>query len=153
MRASLSECEAARPAAGGFWPRRVTLIELPETALAPRLARQGVRRALGSWQPAQLTDTAELVVSELVTNSVKFAGQPAGGRERSGITVELSAVPGLLVLEVSDRDRSPLVFRDAGPDDDGGRGLQIVATLCADLSCFCVTGRQGRKTVRCVIRA
>jgi hypothetical protein len=44
------------------------------------------------------------------------------------------------------------VFRDAGLDDDGGRGLQIVGTVCTDLSWFCDVGRRGRKTVRCVIR-
>lgn len=152
MRAGVSEC-VARPAGDGVLPLLVTLMELPATNRAPGLARAGVRRALAPWQPGELTEAAVLAVSELVTNAQKFAAGPAAGGETPGVLVEVSAVPGRVVLEVTDADGPPLVPRDAGPDDDGGRGLLIVGELSTDWSWFCTIGRPGRKTVRCVIGA
>jgi two-component sensor histidine kinase len=65
-----------------------------------------------------------LLVSELVTNSLRYASGP--------IEVRLirpdahNTVPSLLV-EVSDPLPDPPTERAAEPDDEGGRGLQLVA--------------------------
>ncbi len=126
-----------------------------------RGARHAVRGALGSWGlDAAVGDLAVLLVSELVTNSLRYASGPIGvrlvrshpdgsngsnGSNGSGPAVGglvrdltggftggrpladcLPIAPGLLV-EVSDPLPDPPTERSAGPDDEGGRGLQLVA--------------------------
>ncbi|MDQ0986745.1 two-component sensor histidine kinase [Streptomyces sp. V2I9] len=151
-----------------------------------RGARHAVRGALDAWGlDAAVGDLAVLLVSELVTNSLRYASGPigvrlvrshpegdlalAGGPAPSGgslangpggggsrpagpggagsLTGAPSGVgplggggplagvpladrppagPGLLV-EVSDPLPDPPTERRAGPDDEGGRGLQLVA--------------------------
>ncbi|MFD4223297.1 ATP-binding protein [Streptomyces griseus] len=99
-----------------------------------RSARHAVRGALGSWGlDAAVGDLTVLLVSELVTNSLRYASGPIGVRlVRSNPDGELlladrpPAAPGLRV-EVSDPLPDPPTERSAGPDDEGGRGLQLVA--------------------------
>ncbi|RPK91997.1 hypothetical protein EES46_09930 [Streptomyces sp. ADI98-10] len=99
-----------------------------------RNARHAVRGALGSWGlDATVGDLAVLLVSELVTNSLRYASGPIGVRlVRSYPDGDLlfadrpPTSPGLLV-EVSDPLPDPPTERSAGPDDEGGRGLQLVA--------------------------
>ena len=52
---------------------RSAQISLAPLPIAPRLGRRSVRDILG-WAPVEATDRAELLVSELVTNSVVHAG-------------------------------------------------------------------------------
>ena len=89
---------------------------------AVRTARAVVRGQLRSWGLDELGDVAALLVSELVTNSMRHATGPIGVR----LVRAVGAVPTLLV-EVSD----PLpVFpreRKARSDEEDGRGLQLVA--------------------------
>ncbi|MFJ9685334.1 ATP-binding protein [Streptomyces bacillaris] len=114
-----------------------------------RSARHAVRDALDCWGlPPAVGDTTVLLVSELVTNSLQYASGPIGVRlerlrpsaESNGsgeltgdFTTDLRlaaarppVAPGLLV-EVSDPLPDPPTERSAGPDDEGGRGLQLVA--------------------------
>ncbi|MEU3054668.1 ATP-binding protein [Streptomyces griseus] len=99
-----------------------------------RSARHAVRGALGSWGlDAAVGDLTVLLVSELVTNSLRYASGPIGVRlVRSTPDGDLlladrpPAAPGLRV-EVSDPLPDPPTERSAGPDDEGGRGLQLVA--------------------------
>ncbi|KPC58378.1 hypothetical protein ADL35_49320, partial [Streptomyces sp. NRRL WC-3753] len=58
--------------------------------------------------------------SELVTNSLRYASGPIGVRMvlKSG---------GELLVEVSDPVPDPPQERAAAPEDEGGRGLQLVA--------------------------
>ncbi|MFC9248513.1 ATP-binding protein [Streptomyces sp. NPDC057136] len=110
-----------------------------------RSARHAVRDTLRSWGlDGALADVTELLVSELVTNSLRYASGPIGvrlvrPRPDSGAEADSSspstdssspsgspAPPGLLV-EVSDPLPDVPTERSAGPDDEGGRGLQLVA--------------------------
>ncbi|MFI1222489.1 MULTISPECIES: ATP-binding protein [unclassified Streptomyces] len=99
-----------------------------------RSARHAVRGTLGSWGlDAAVGDLAVLLVSELVTNSLRYASGPIGVRlVRShpegdlSLADRLPVAPGLRV-EVSDPLPDPPTERTAGPDDEGGRGLQLVA--------------------------
>lgn len=99
-----------------------------------RSARHAVRGALGSWGlDAAVGDLTVLLVSELVTNSLRYASGPIGVRlVRSNpdggllLADRPPAAPGLRV-EVSDPLPDPPTERSAGPDDEGGRGLQLVA--------------------------
>lgn len=87
---------------------------------AVRTARTLVRDTLEEWGMAGVTDVTVLLVSELVTNSLRYASGPIGVRMYS------HAGPVLLV-EVSDPLPDPPRERVAEPDDEGGRGLQLVA--------------------------
>ncbi|UQA97794.1 ATP-binding protein [Streptomyces halobius] len=87
---------------------------------AVRTARSRVREALADWGLDGTADMAVLLVSELVTNSLRYASGPIGLR-----MVQLGA--GGLLIEVSDPLPDPPRERDAAPDDEGGRGLQLVA--------------------------
>jgi anti-sigma regulatory factor (Ser/Thr protein kinase) len=88
-------------------------------------ARHAVRDTLRAWGLDQVIgDVTELLVSELVTNSLRYASGPIGVRlVRPGLG---QTAPSLLV-EVSDPLPDPPTERAADPDDEGGRGLQLVA--------------------------
>ncbi|WP_037912840.1 SpoIIE family protein phosphatase [Actinacidiphila yeochonensis] len=90
----------------------------PAEASAVRLARRRVRDRLAAWELRPLTDVTELLVSELVTNSLRYARGPIGVRMVRGDS---------LLVEVSDPLPDPPRVRDAAEDDEGGRGLQLVA--------------------------
>ena len=88
----------------------------------PGRARRLAAHTLRRWGLDHLIEPTELMVSELVTNAVQHATRP----------VTLSLVrTSRLRCEVG--DDSPLLprRRRTGPEDERGRGLQIVAR-CAD---------------------
>lgn len=84
---------------------------------APARSRLLVRRTLDAWDLNDLADTAELLVSELVTNAVRYAPGCIRLRLAMGET---------LVCEVADDDVHMPRRRKADPDAEGGRGLVIV---------------------------
>ncbi|WP_107474065.1 ATP-binding protein [Streptomyces sp. TP-A0874] len=87
---------------------------------AVRSARAAVRATLQEWQVSAVGDMAVLLVSELVTNSQRYASGPIGLR--------MERTPGgTLLVEVSDPLPDPPLTRVAAPEDEGGRGLQLVA--------------------------
>ncbi|MET7289663.1 ATP-binding protein [Streptomyces sp. NPDC005573] len=89
---------------------------------AVRTARAAVRGQLQGWQLDSLADLTALLVSELVTNSLRHATGPIGVR-----LVRPADVDGALLVEVSDPLPDPPRERVARPEDEGGRGLQLVA--------------------------
>ncbi len=93
---------------------------LPAEPTAVSRARRLVRGALQEWKVEELTDTAELLVSELVTNSVRYASAPIGVRLTLGDT---------LLVEISDPLPDPPRERHAAAADEGGRGLELVRRL------------------------
>lgn len=90
-----------------------------------RAARHAVRDTLRAWglDPV-MGDVTELLVSELVTNSLRYASGPIGVRL---VRPELGETTPSLLVEVSDPLPDPPTERAAEPDDEGGRGLQLVA--------------------------
>jgi PAS domain S-box-containing protein len=90
----------------------------PAESHAVRHARATVRRTLHEWGLASLEDEAVLLVSELVTNSLRYAHGPIGVRMVRGRS---------LLVEVSDPLPDPPRPQHAGEEDEGGRGLQLVA--------------------------
>jgi serine/threonine-protein kinase RsbW len=91
---------------------------------AAGLARQATREVLASWRVAHLEETAVLLVSELVTNSVRHAD--GGG---SGLALRLQCTDTALRIEVHDRD--PRRPRPGAPAelDESGFGLLLVDAL------------------------
>lgn len=98
-----------------------------ELDLDPREAARArglVRETLRRWDLAEISDTAELLVGEVVTNAVRHAHT-----RRIGLRLVRA---GALLCEVSDDDHAMPVLRGSGPDDEGGRGLRIVSRLAAE---------------------
>ncbi|MET7690683.1 ATP-binding protein [Streptomyces sp. NPDC005483] len=89
---------------------------------AVRAARAAVRNRLAAWNLDGLADIAALLVSELVTNSLRHATGPIGVR-----LVRPEGIGGVLLVEVSDPLPDPPRERVADLDDESGRGLQLVA--------------------------
>ncbi|MFF5720120.1 ATP-binding protein [Streptomyces buecherae] len=97
----------------------------PATPDSVRQARELVRDALADWGLKAMSDVTVLLVSELVTNSLRYASGPIGVRMYFRPLPD-SAGRALLV-EVSDPVEDPPRERAAAPEDEGGRGLQLVA--------------------------
>ncbi|MEU2339360.1 ATP-binding protein [Streptomyces sp. NPDC013172] len=89
---------------------------------AVRTARTAVRDQLRGWRLDPLADITALLVSELVTNAMRHATGPIGVR-----LMRPADLAGTLRVEVSDPLPEPPRERAASPDDEGGRGLQLVA--------------------------
>ncbi|MCX4237427.1 ATP-binding SpoIIE family protein phosphatase [Streptomyces ortus] len=84
-------------------------------------ARAAVREQLHEWGLDSVADTAELLVSELVTNAV---------RHSHSRPVDLRLVRGdTLLCEVADDDHTLPTLLSAGRLDEFGRGLRVVSTL------------------------
>lgn len=90
---------------------------------AVRTARRVVRGQLHGWGLDILGDIAALLVSELVTNALRHATGPIGVR-----LVRPAGLEGVLLVEVSDPLPDPPRERAARPEDESGRGLQLVAS-------------------------
>jgi anti-sigma regulatory factor (Ser/Thr protein kinase) len=90
---------------------------------AARAARAAVRGRLRDWGLDSVADMAALLVSELVTNSLRYATGPI----RVRLDRRPSGLPDVLLVEVSDPLPDPPRRRAARPDDESGRGLEVVA--------------------------
>ena len=106
------------------WPYR-TFLELGALAGAVPSARLHARLVLREWGLAALSDSLELVVSELVTNGVQASR--AMGRD----AVRMWLVSDLRQVVVFVWDASPLLPEraDPGADAESGRGLLLVEAL------------------------
>ncbi|MER5885483.1 SpoIIE family protein phosphatase [Streptomyces sp. NPDC001941] len=91
----------------------------PEDA-APGRARRLARRALARWDLEELSDSVELLVSEVVTNAVRYAERP--------VTLRLLRTD-VLRCEVGDDSPQLPRQRRARETDEGGRGLFLVNRL------------------------
>ncbi|MFJ8649913.1 SpoIIE family protein phosphatase [Streptomyces sp. NPDC093546] len=91
----------------------------PEDA-APGRARRLARRALARWNLGELSDSVELLVSEVVTNAVRYAERP--------VTLRLLRTD-VLRCEVGDDSPQLPRQRRARDTDEGGRGLFLVNRL------------------------
>jgi anti-sigma regulatory factor (Ser/Thr protein kinase) len=114
----------------------MTFMTLAATPTAVSCSRQLVRLTLNRWGLAALVEDAELVISELVTNSVQATGltdaEPtwAGVGDLATIQVRVLLYQTGVVIEVWDRDPTVPVPHDPTSDEEGGRGLTIVTALC-----------------------
>ena len=95
---------------------------VPAVGPSVSVARRFVRATLIRWGCSEeLVETALLLTSELVTNAFLHAQSPSRVQvRRSRATIR---------VEVLDRGSGRAELRTVGPDDSGGRGLQIVEAL------------------------
>lgn len=127
-------------------PRRIA-IELAAVPSSVRQARSHARRAGTQWGFTGLADTAELLVSELVTNAI--AGTPvAAGGVPGVVSVTVTAGVGAVLIEVHDRSPRLPVPRVCADDAEHGRGLPLIANLSTLWGTYPLPG--CGKTVWCV---
>ncbi|MET8218532.1 SpoIIE family protein phosphatase [Streptomyces hirsutus] len=99
---------------------QVAFWDLPTDPAAVAEARRTATRQLGRWGLDELVFTTELIVSELVTNAIRYATGPVRLRlirERA------------LVCEVYDGGATTPHLRHPRAMDEGGRGLLLVSQL------------------------
>jgi anti-sigma regulatory factor (Ser/Thr protein kinase) len=132
---------------------RLAYIELASLSTTPYWARVHIRTVLRAWQMhAETIETAELLVSELVTNATKFSAQAPVSLKNPDpdpISLTLRLQRDRLVIEVGDSDMSPPTLTEAGPDAESGRGLMLLRALSKEWNYFFPAS--GGKTVYCVI--
>ncbi|MFF5445213.1 SpoIIE family protein phosphatase [Streptomyces sp. NPDC012888] len=95
---------------------------LPRDARSVGRARELARAKLPAWGLEGLLDTTELLVSELVTNALRYGE----GEIRLRLLLDRT-----LVCEVWDANLVQPRRRRARDTDEGGRGLQLVGLLSA----------------------
>ncbi|MFF3907597.1 SpoIIE family protein phosphatase [Streptomyces sp. NPDC001848] len=102
--------------------------ELAADPAAVASVRTTVGKQLGDWDLDDLAFTTELIVTELVTNAIRYVGGPI--QVRLIRTEPISAfAAGTLICEVSDTGHTAPNLRHAASDDEGGRGLYIIAQI------------------------
>ncbi|MET9496346.1 ATP-binding protein [Streptomyces sp. NPDC006552] len=126
---------------------------LPRHARSVGRVRELFREQAASWAlPDDVTDTAELLLSELTTNAYRHAKAPAG-REiwaRAVLTGEADRSLRLLVTDAGEPFAGAAPEAPA-PDAESGRGLVLVEAL-ADAWGSGPRPRGPGKTVWCELR-
>jgi anti-sigma regulatory factor (Ser/Thr protein kinase) len=89
-----------------------------------------------SWGYEAMRDDMALLVTELVTNAVLHGAPP--------ITLRVECDGTRLRVSVTDRNSDPAYVRDAGPEDESGRGMRLVQQLAR---AWGVIGRLDGKAV------
>ena len=128
------------------WPLKAVL-DLGAVLTAPGCARAWTREILWEWDAAELADDAELVASELITNSVSACAGPG----RAVIRLVLTLDQGELAVLVRDDDLSVPVAAQPGADDESGRGLLIVEHLSDRCGWYPLEGARPAKVTWAVI--
>ncbi|MGW6917075.1 SpoIIE family protein phosphatase [Kitasatospora sp. NPDC054939] len=99
-------------------PDRVAEWEVPTDPAAVGAVRAAVAERMDQWGLVEAVFVTELILSELVTNAIRYGGGPIRVRllrDRS------------LICEVSDGSSTSPHLRSAAITDEGGRGLFLVA--------------------------
>ena len=105
--------------------RSRVVLDLGALPTAPGCARAWTRQILWEWRLASLSDTAELIVSELTTNAV-LASRRA---RRPFIRLTLTLDRGEVAILIRDFCPGAPQPRNAGTDDENGRGLFLVQAI------------------------
>ncbi|WP_405674381.1 SpoIIE family protein phosphatase [Streptomyces canus] len=99
---------------------RIAEWQVPADPAAVSDVRAAVSRQLARWDLDELAFTTELILSELVTNAIRYGGDPIHVRMLYDRT---------LICEVFDSSSTSPHLRYAAMTDEGGRGLFLVAQL------------------------
>ncbi|MEU2423498.1 SpoIIE family protein phosphatase [Streptomyces sp. NPDC007851] len=109
--------------------------DIPPDPAAVSQARAWTARQLRTWGLEDALFDTEVIVSELVTNALRYGRPPA----------ELRLIRhNVLVCEVTDSSSTQPRLRRAHTTDEGGRGLFLVAQLAGRWGC---RHGQNRKTI------
>jgi anti-sigma regulatory factor (Ser/Thr protein kinase) len=107
----------------GIW-RRSDQLEIAPAARDIAYGRRHARNLLREWGLGHMTGDAEIVVSELLTNSVKESGKLG-----TPIRLRLLADDGQLIIEAWDRHPGLPRLHTAADLDESGRGLTVVNSI------------------------
>ena len=100
----------------------------PRHARSVGRARTLFREQAATWGlPPEVTQTAELLLSELMTNAYRHAKVPAG-REIWARAI-LRTEPARLRVQVTDASPTLPTPRTPSPEEESGRGLTLVTLL------------------------
>ncbi|NXY99024.1 SpoIIE family protein phosphatase [Streptomyces sp. BR123] len=99
-------------------PDRIAEWEVPADPAAVSRVRGASAGQLAAWGLEEIAFTAELILSELVTNAIRYGNAPIRVRMLRDRT---------LICEVSDASSTSPHLRYAATTDEGGRGLFLVA--------------------------
>jgi len=156
LRLSGSEHEGRGVSMTSGWPMqsRLELWALPHTV---PYARRQTRQALQEWGLERLSETVELLVSEIITNAVHASAGPAGSRHGH---VKADNASTLLFWLAADGERALIQVWDScerkperqvpGTAAESGRGLLLVETLSAEWGSY-VPSRWAGKVVWALI--
>ncbi|WP_406473202.1 SpoIIE family protein phosphatase [Streptomyces platensis] len=101
-------------------PRRIATWDVPADPARVSGIRTAVTRRLAEWGLDEVVFATELLLSELVTNAIRYGTEPIQVRLIHDRT---------LICEVSDASSTAPHLRRAATTDEGGRGLFLVAQL------------------------
>ena len=134
------------------WPllSHVELRALPASARSARLQTKSI---LDRWRLGGLAETAELLVSEIVTNAVRASTPIVHQRRETGqapraqlLRLWLTSDERSVLIQVWDSDHHRPVRKDPGPDAEAGRGLVLIETLSTQWGWY-TPDEQGGKIV------
>ena len=134
------------------WPQlcHVELRALPASA---RFARLHTKSILHRWGLGGLAETAELLVSEIVTNAVRASTPIVHQQRETGqappaqlLRFWLTSDQHSVLIQVWDSDHHRPVLKDPEPDAEGGRGLLLIDTLSTQWGWY-TPDEQGGKIV------
>lgn len=100
---------------------QVVVWDLPSDPSVVSDARRKTTEQLTAWGLEEASFVTELVVSELVTNAIRYGEPP--------VQLRLIHEGNTLICEVSDASNTAPHMRRARIFDEGGRGLMLVAQL------------------------
>jgi hypothetical protein len=109
------------------WPLH-SFLELGALPGAVPCARLHARQVLWEWQLTGLSDSAELLVSELVTNAIHISRANA---RAAPVRLWLLGDRARAMILVQDASLLPPVRMSACENDDNGRGLLLVENFSA----------------------
>jgi anti-sigma regulatory factor (Ser/Thr protein kinase) len=100
--------------------------ELPADPRAAGRARRLVTELLACWGRGEDAEVARLLVSEVVTNAVRFAGS------HDRLQIHLAAHADRVRIAVRDGSALRPIVKAARDDDEAGRGMHLVAALASE---------------------
>ncbi|MFI6375645.1 SpoIIE family protein phosphatase [Streptomyces sp. NPDC050546] len=100
-------------------PSQVAEWDVPSDPAVVAGVRADVARRLQAWELEDMPFTTELIISELVTNAIRYGTEP--------IRLRVLHDDDSLICEVADGSSTSPHLRRAATTDEGGRGLFLVA--------------------------
>ncbi|MGW2253180.1 ATP-binding protein [Kitasatospora sp. NPDC001660] len=120
--------------------RHISMFVFPEPhQLQP--VRRAVKAILSHWEMAHLTDDAELLTTELLTNAIRHTDS------EQPIRVTIALDQRWLLIGVRDRSTAVPRAHQATTCQEGGRGLLLVESIAGSWACR--FHPDGTKTVSC----
>jgi anti-sigma regulatory factor (Ser/Thr protein kinase) len=131
------------------WPLR-SFLELGAFPGAVPCARLHARQMLWEWRLTGLSDIAELLISELITNAVQIS---CANAQTTPVRLWMMANRTQMLILVWDFSPLPPVRKSTSQDDENGRGLLLVETLSTRWDWYFLPQHDGGKVVWCELRA